>query len=190
MSVKIFEENWQSIQSKVLEPLWNGKFKNMYEQVKMDESDFFSLANLELTKAFKNYDSGKSNVYTYATNVVVKKAFTELRNCTQREKRKALYLSESLDMPISEESEGGGINLITDKDRQEDVSPLMQRYMDSLTPLQYKVVKMLIDGYSNKEIKTLLDLSDIKFRLVWNEITSKRKIEPLEVLRRRMRNGN
>ena len=42
----IIEENWSKIKKRVIVPLWNGKFKSMYEKVKMDYDDFESLAGL------------------------------------------------------------------------------------------------------------------------------------------------
>ena len=85
------EENWDSIKNRVIIPLWNSKFKSMYESIKLDYDDFESLAGIELAKAIKTFNSKKSNLLTFATGVVTKKAYTELRNCTQRDKRKTLY---------------------------------------------------------------------------------------------------
>ena len=53
MNTNVLDENWDTIKSRVIIPLWNGKFKKMYESIKMDYNDFESLAGLELTKAIK-----------------------------------------------------------------------------------------------------------------------------------------
>ena len=52
-NMKLLEENWGDIKTKVIIPLWKGKFKSMYENAKMDFNDFESLAAIEITKAMK-----------------------------------------------------------------------------------------------------------------------------------------
>ena len=88
MSLNLLEENWGSIKNKVIKPLWKYKFCNLYQSVKLDENDFESLAGEALTKAFKNYKANESNIFTYATMVITKKAQTEIRD-RKREKRQA-----------------------------------------------------------------------------------------------------
>lgn len=96
-NMKLLEENWEDIKTKVIIPLWKGKFKSMYENAKMDFNDFESLAAIELTKAMKTFNPDKSNILTYSTNVIKKKAITELRNCTKRDKRKVAHISRGVD---------------------------------------------------------------------------------------------
>ena len=86
----MLEEHWGKIKERVILPLWRGKFRSMYESAKLDYADFESLAGIELAKAMKTFDPEKSNIYTYATRVISQKAKTELRDCVQRDKRKAL----------------------------------------------------------------------------------------------------
>ena len=97
----ILEDNWEKIKERVISPLWYSKFKLMYENAKLDYDDFESLAGVELTKAMKTFDPEKSNIYTFATRVITQKAKTELRNCTQRDKRKTLHVADSIDIPES-----------------------------------------------------------------------------------------
>ena len=85
---EMLEQNWERIKNRVVSPLWHGKFKTMYENAKLDYDDFESLAGVELANAIKTFNPEKSNIYTFATRVVTQKAKTELRNCTQRDKRK------------------------------------------------------------------------------------------------------
>lgn len=92
------EINWREIRKKVIIPLWNRKFKSMYENAKMDFDDFESLSAIELTKAMKSFNPEKSNLFTYATNVINKKAVTELRNCTRRDVRKTSHIVQSVNM--------------------------------------------------------------------------------------------
>ena len=52
----VLGENWDSIKKRVVIPLWNGRFKSMYESIKLDYDDFESLAGIELSKAIKTFD--------------------------------------------------------------------------------------------------------------------------------------
>lgn len=153
------ESNWQEVKSKVILPLWNNKFKTMYVNAKMDYDDFESLAGYELSKAIPKFDPEKSNMLTFATRVISKKAITELRNCTQRDKRKALHLAESvdgLDRSIVE-------NLFcdnTDFESPKDVlSEKMNKYLSRLSKLQKEILFAMSEGYTNEEIVVRLKIT-------------------------------
>lgn len=158
----MLESNWNQIRNKVIIPLWNGKFKSMYESVKLDYNDFESLAGFELTKSMKTYDPEKSNLFTYATNVITQKAKTELRNCTQRDKRKTLYVSESLEFLV----EQGGDSAVAvseyfeiSESPKDILSDKMTAYLGRLSKLQKQVLFAMAEGYSNDEIKAGLNIT-------------------------------
>lgn len=153
----MLEKNWDNIKKRVIVPLWRGKFKSMYESAKLDYDDFESLAGLELSKAMADFDSNKSNIYTYATNVITKKAMTELRNCTQRDKRRVLHAAESIDSLDTSVA-------IFEADETKDVlSEKMNRYLERLSKLQKRVLFALSEGYSNDEIRMKLGISIKEF---------------------------
>ena len=158
----ILEENWQKIKERVITPLWHGRFKSMYESVKLDYDDFESLAGVELSKAIQSYDPDKSNIFTFATGVIIKKATTELRDCTQRDKRKALHVAESI---YSVNEDGTSILDVIDdvaltyKSPKDGLSDKMVAYLKRLSKLQRNVLLALADGYSNDEIMRRLDIS-------------------------------
>ena len=143
IGVVTLEENWTAIRNKVIIPLWNGKFKGMYESVKLDYDDFESLAGIELTK-------DKSNIFTYATGVITKKAMTELRNCTKRDKRKALHIAESVDALDKNIVES--IPYACSDDTKEVLSDKMKTYLNKLSKLQKDVLFAMAQGYTNEEI--------------------------------------
>lgn len=151
------ESNWNDIKRKVVLPLWNNRFKSMYESIKMDYDDFESLAAIELTKAIKTFNPEKSNLFTYSTNVINKKAMTELRNCTQRDVRKALYTSESfdaVDSPVVKD-------LVYDEFNEKDsLSDNMLKYLDRLSTLQRRVLFLISDGFDNNEIRSILEINE------------------------------
>lgn len=155
--MNILEENWDKIRQKVIIPLWHGKFKYMYESVKLDYDDFESLAGVELTKAFKIFDSEKSNIFTFSARVINQKAITELRNCTQRDKRKALYISESVDALDNSIIEHISYNTANEISldfnlSEDDLSDKMKKYLGRLSKLQREILFALSDGYTNEEI--------------------------------------
>ena len=158
----LLEENWQKIKERVILPLWHKKFKSMYENAKLDYDDFESLAEIELCWAVPNFNSNKSNIFTYATMVVTQKAITELRNCTRRDKRKALHVAESID--ALDDAENIPCDTIEDclfgLGLSKDVlSEKMHKYLGRLSKLQKQVLFAMSEGYSNDEIKSVLKIS-------------------------------
>ena len=158
----MLEKNWENIRNKVILPLWNSKFRSMYESIKLDYDDFESLAGIELTKAIKTFDPEKSNLYTYATKVITQKAKTELRNCTQRDRRKALYVSKSIEF-LSEQKD---VSVLAIKDdfsisepSKDALSDKMVAYLKKLSKLQKQVLFAMAEGYSNDEIITRLNIT-------------------------------
>lgn len=146
----VLEKNWAAIRNKVIIPLWNGKFKGMYESVKLDYDDFESLAGIELTKAMQTFNSDKSNIFTYATGVITKKAMTELRNCTKRDKRKALHIAESVD--ALDQNIVESIPYVGSDDSKDALSEKMKAYLNKLSKLQKDVLFAMAQGYTNEEI--------------------------------------
>ena len=154
---KILELNWEAIKKRVILPLWNRKFRSMYENAKMDYDDFESLAGFELSKAMINFNPDKSNIFTYATGVITKKAMTELRNCTQRDKRKALHIAEGIDDFNKYIVENIECNIIRDysknlESQKDDMSIKMKKYLSRLSKLQIEILFAMSEGYTNEEI--------------------------------------
>ena len=154
----LLEENWDKIRQRVVLPLWNKKFKIMYENAKLDYDDFESLAGFELSKAMKTFNPQMSNLFTYATKVISQKALTELRNCTQRDKRKVLHIAENIEtLDVNLYIIPNGID---EKSFDKDVlSDKMTAYLGRLSSLQKQVLFAMSDGYTNDEIKNILNIS-------------------------------
>jgi RNA polymerase sigma factor (sigma-70 family) len=158
----ILEKNWENIKNRVILPLWNSKFRSMYESIKLDYNDFESLAGIELTKAIKTFDPEKSNLYTYATKVITQKAKTELRDCTQRDRRKSLYVSKSIEF-LSEQKDISFLAIKGDfsisEPQKDTLSDKMVAYLKKLSKLQKQVLFAMAEGYSNDEIITRLNIT-------------------------------
>lgn len=188
MNANLLEDNWEILKIKVIKPLWFQQFRDMYENSKMGYDDFESLAGFEFTKAFKNYQDEKSNLFTYATTVLMNKAKSELRNYNERDKRKALSTAISIDSVLYDDNNGEitlGDTLVAKE--QEDISALTERYLDSLTVRQRRVAELMMDGYEEKDIKRILGLSNEKYKMIITNMCEERKLAPLKKLKERAR---
>lgn len=171
----LLEKNWDKIKIKVILPLWNRRFRSMFESVKLDYDDFESLAGIELTKAMKTFDPEKSNIYTYATRVITMKAQTELRDCTQRDRRKSLYISESIEALVEETNEP----IIAVEPPSDMLSDKMITYLNRLSKLQKQILFAVSEGYSSDEIKKAFGLSSKELSDAYASIKSYRNISIL-----------
>lgn len=162
MSLQLLEDNWNNIREKVIIPLWKGKFKSVYVESKLDYDDFESLAGEELSKGFLTYDESKSNIYTFATNIITRKAKTELRNAN-RQKRRAEFGEISLYELLYEDS---GVTIEDIIEQQEDkesddeirLGAAIQAVKKVLNAKEYKVFKMLLTGFDPQTISATLNL--------------------------------
>ena len=175
--MNLLEQNWQKIKERVITPLWHGKFKSMYENAKLDYDDFESLAGAELVKAMKTYDPEKSNLFTYATRVITQKAKTELRNGTQRDKRKALYVADSLDLPIDNQHDsiaiGETIPYVDDKDKPDgsELSVLrVGNFINSLNNNQLRTLILWLLDFDTTDMTDMLNMSSQTMQSILNSL--------------------
>ena len=163
----ILEKNWQKIRERVISPLWHGKFKSMYESAKLDYDDFESLAGIELAKAIKTFNPEKSNIYTYATRVITQKAKTELRNYTQRDKRKALHTAESIDAPNC-----SAINKPAEE--KQEVSELSElrvgNFINSLNNNQLRILILTLLDFDMTDMPSMLNMSNQTMHSIANSL--------------------
>ena len=162
--MEMLNENWGRITERVIRPLWNGKFKFMYESAKLDYDDFESLAGYELSKAMKKFNPEKSNIFTFATRVISKKATTELRDCTQRDKRRATHISESIDVPIDDDSSRTIADTIPCESTKSEISELSElrlgNFINSLNNNQLRVLALTLLDLDTQDISQTLNISD------------------------------
>lgn len=167
MSLVILEENWNEITTRVLEPLWNRKFKFMYVSSKLDKDDFVSLAHEELVKAFINYDASQSNILTYATNIMQRKAKTELTRC-HRKKRICDIEAESISKITDEEAQTTIEDLLVDKERGFEDAESSQIYKEVIRHLKNKkekdIISLSIQGYDDENIAEKLRVTTERIR--------------------------
>lgn len=163
----LLEENWQKIKERVISPLWHGKFKTMYESVKLDYDDFESLAGIELSKAMKTFNPEKSNLFTYATRVITQKAKTELRNCTQRDKRKALHTADSIDSD-------GCLACQKPVEEKVEVSELSElrvgNFINSLNNNQLRILILTLLDFDITDMPNMLNMSNQTMQGIVNSL--------------------
>ena len=153
--MSLLEENWQTIKNRVILPLWNGRFKSMYEAAKLDYSDFESLAGIELTKAMKTFDPEKANLLTYSAKVVSQKALTELRNCTRRDKRKALHTATNI-----ESDSDSSMSYTIDNHNMSEFSDLrVGGFVNSLDNNQLRVLILSLLNFDTSDMPSMLNIS-------------------------------
>lgn len=176
MSLSILEENWNQIMDKVVNKLWLYKFKSMYESCKLDKDDFDSLASVVLTDAFKTYDASESNIYTYASNVLQRKAKTEL-TFYHRQCREGYIYAESIQAHINEDGDFTLENLVIDKTVDDAAFNADMIEKEMLTLIKTKKDKQIIDmsiaGYHDVDIAqaigvTLKEINAIREQLRQN----------------------
>ena len=185
----ISEETWRSIKNRVILPLWNGKFKNLYESAKLDYDDFESLAGYELSRAINKFNPEKSNLLTFSTKIISNKAMTELRDCTQREKRKALYTAESIEKPIDNQKYNSAIgdNIPfedkKDKDTGSELSELrVGNFINSLNNNQLRVLILSLLEFDGSDMPSMLNISNNTLQSI---IRSLKDVDLTRVLYRR-----
>lgn len=171
------EDRWENIKSKVILPLWFGKFQSLYTNSKLDFDDFQSLAGLELTKALENFDEEKSNIYTYCCNVLTKKAISEIK-ATQRNKRKALFSAESLDAPVGGDTEKTvGDNIpAPETEKETEISELSEmrcgKFVNALDNKQLRTLVLSLLGFKTEEIAKMLGLSKNSAQSIFQSLKS------------------
>ena len=185
MSLELLENNWDEIYKKVVNPAWF-KFKYIYESCKLNKDDFDSLAGIILIKSFKNdYNPEKSNMFTYAANVLQRKAKSEI-TFYRRKKRGGGVPEMSLDKFV-DESDDTTLGEMIPVEEKHDIDILVQRYLDSLTKKQRQIAELMMQGYSDRDIKAILKMSNEQYVVAVMSMKKDEKIAPLKVLKERMR---
>ena len=163
----LLEENWEKIKERVITPLWHGKFKSMYESVKLDYDDFESLAGIELAKSMETFNPEKSNLYTYATRVITQKAKTELRDCTQRDKRKTLYTADSIE-------DNDCIAYQKPVEEKQEVSELSElrvgNFINSLNNNQLRILILTLLDFDATDMPNMLNMSNQTMQGILNSL--------------------
>lgn len=151
-----------------------------------DMDDFYSLANEVFVDAMRRYDNIQSfDGFLYSC--LLNKIKTEMTK-RNREKRKADRMSVSIDMYISDSKNFTLKDIIVDnfdiereifKNREEKYDKKALLYLNRLSAVQKKVLKLIIIGYSSYEIKKILHISEKQYLDCYRAIHSYRNTSVL-----------
>lgn len=137
--------------------------------VDIDKNDFYSLANEVFMYTVRDYEPSKSfDGFLYSC--LYKKFCSEMTR-RRREKRKADRMSISIDTPVGEDkSLTLGDTIADDFDVEKEVfgeendeSSKIEKYLDSLTKRQRKVVESLAASYNAGEIQDILHITQKEY---------------------------
>lgn len=163
-----------------------------------DYDCFYSRAGYELSIAREAYDPSKGKSFMDYALGVIKLSVCKEMTYRNREKRQLIvekeetdengktvkkkeYISNiSIDTPIGDED---GLTVgdtlksdfnIDDVIGEEinEYSDKIENFLERLSDIQKKIVKHIMKGYSSKDIKKLLNLSDKQYQDAWNIICS------------------
>lgn len=134
-----------------------------------DLDDFYSLANEVFVNVIKRYD-GEQSFDGFLYSCLSNKIMSEITR-RNREKRKADRMSISIDTPVGEDkSLTLGDTIADDFDVEKEVfgeendeSSKIEKYLDSLTKRQRKVVELLAASYSAGEIQDILHITQKEY---------------------------
>ncbi len=135
-----------------------------------DFDDFYSLANEVFVDVMRRYDDSKS-FDAFLFSCLQNKIKTEITR-RNREKRKVDRMSISIETPVGDDENFTLQDMIADRfdiekeifERNEDVySKKMSLYLNSLSNLQKRVLRLIIAGYSPGEIKKELHITDKQY---------------------------
>lgn len=171
---QLLEDNWDNIIKKVINPLWKRTFKEKFRQHRMDEDDFVSLAHEELPKGFLHYNPEKSNIYTFAHNILSRKANSAIRD-SSRDVRKAFSTSYSLDVPLSDDDNTEMVDLIEDKMPEEHSLLTMGRvgsFINELSNLQLKILILLLLDFNKEDLEEMIKTPKYRIHDAFKELMS------------------
>lgn len=158
------------------------KFGGLYQK---DRDDFYSLANEVFADAINRYDGIQPfDGFLYVSLCNKVKSEISRRN---REKRKADRLAVSLDAPIGDEDGCALEELLSDSfDLEKEVfgeinslTAKLERYMETLSKRQKRVLELLSYCYQAAEIQEMLHMTKKQYA---NELAVIRAYEKVKIL--------
>lgn len=137
-----------------------------------DYDDFYSIANMTLWQACQTYNSNMGISFEIFLRTCLKKKFaTEIRD-RHREKRVINQFTTSLDVTNDNEEECSLLDLIASdfdtfeeviKNNNEQFQDKVQQYISKLSNQQVNILNLLIDGYTPKDIRQILEISSTEY---------------------------
>lgn len=136
-----------------------------------DYDDFYSIANMTLWQCYNSYSTDKGASFnTFLCDCLTKIQVRDKRQ-TQR-KRVINQLATSLDATNDSEEECNLLDFIASdfdtfeeviKNDNEQFQDKVQQYISKLSNQQVNILNLLIDGYTPKDIRQILEISSTEY---------------------------
>lgn len=144
--------------------------------------DFYSIAGQTLWYCEQKFDGTKGKDFEkYLVDSLYRKFKTQI-TFLNRKKRCSNSSVLSIEKIIDDESDLTIGDMIATKEDNE-LSPLAQRYIDSLSKIQKQVAELIMIGYEAGSIKAKLGLSNERYAMIFQRMRTEEKIEPLNKLK-------
>lgn len=168
--------------------------RRFYEISDKDKDDFYSLANEVFVDVMKRYDNSK-DFDGFLYSCLYNKIVSEIKK-RHRIKREADRMSISIDTPIGDDENCTIGDMIADdftiekkifeENKREEWRKEVNEYLNSLSPLQKKIVFLLSDNNTPSEICEELHITIRHFENSMKRILADERIKPLRPLVERM----
>lgn len=150
-----------------------------------EHDDFYSIAGTTVWYCEKHYDPKKNkNFHRYLVDSLHRKFKTQLTKIN-RKKRGGGVVNDSLDRYVDENGDVTLGEILSAKETP-DLDILAQRYLDSLTKKQRQIAELMMQGCTDRDIKTMLGMSNEQFGVIVMNMKKSEKIAPLKTLKERM----
>ena len=140
--------------------------------------DLYGTAAEGLMKAIKNYKEGKGCKFNTFAFICMKKHFISVLEKSKRIKRGSMVATVSLDAPLEKSEDLFLEDLIADDALEENESIInydkaMELIQIHLTKKEYRILELIIDGYNDKEISKIMnisykEISDVRLNFKFN----------------------
>jgi DNA-directed RNA polymerase specialized sigma subunit len=144
-----------------------------YALPEKDYDDFYSLAEIVLVDSWRRYKDGVGNFKGFFEMCLERKIATEIRD-RNRYVRKANYVAESMDAPISNDEDdsftfhdivpyGKTVEEVLFRETENTISDETKIYINHLSKLQRKIAILLSEGKTGDEIRKTLHITEQKY---------------------------
>lgn len=170
------DKYWNEVQNRVLTALWN-KHKRKYQSVGLEFEDFVSIAYIILADEASKYNPEKSKFCTFAQMVVSKRMFSYIRTISERNKTKLSVYHESLNAPISSDTDMSLEDVIQDEEIEDNTDcKRIRQYLSNLCRTQKDILIYHLLGIPQDEIISEGGISEKQYRFAVSSMKMPEKI--------------
>lgn len=170
------DKHWNEVQNKVLTALWN-KHRHKYQSVGIEFEDFVNIAYIILADEAHKYKPDKSKFCTFAQMVVSKRMYSYIRTISERNKTKLSVYHESLNAPISQDTNVLLEDIVPD-DAEEDNTDCkkIRQYLSNLCRTQKDILIYHLLGIPKDEIISEGGISEKQYCFAINSMKMPEKV--------------